>query len=126
MLCSLGAVLLALRAGLEMRRRRSRGQPPGRDLIARHVRLARPAVTAIGVGLLGGPISSFLIRDWTPFATLHAWLGLLAGALFIAAGWIGLQLASGRSRQVDAHGWLGLLATLAAAMASFAGFVLLP
>ena len=123
---SLVPVVLALRAGLRMRQRRARGLKTDKRLIGRHVALARPAVLLVLVGFLGGPLSALLLRDWQPFATLHAWLGLIAALLFGAAGRLGWRLSKSRSAAVEAHGWLGLLATLAAALTAFAGFVLLP
>jgi hypothetical protein len=126
MSCSLVLVVLALRAGLVMRRRRHQGRPAGKELIARHLRLAKPAVGMICLGLVAGPVSAYWLRDWTPLGTLHAWLGLVSGTLFGVTALLGLRLAAGESRHIDAHGWLGLLATLLAALTSFAGFVLLP
>jgi hypothetical protein len=126
MLVSLAVALLALRAGLEMRRRRHAGERRGRALVLRHLRYARPAVFMLAAGFVGGPLSAWLLRGWTPGGTLHAWLGLLAVSLFVAAGVLGQRIFRGRSRAVDAHGWLGLLAMLVAALASVAGFVLLP
>ncbi len=126
MALTLALVFLALRAGLRMRRARQRGdaKPPG--LRARHVVLARPAVLLAGFGLLSGPISAVFIRDWAPLQTLHGWLALSAGVLLLAAGALGQRLKAGTSRSVEIHARLGLLGALAAALAAFAGFVLLP
>jgi hypothetical protein len=126
MALTLALVFLALRAGLAMRRARQRGKekPPG--LRARHMALARPAVILAGVGLLSGPISAFFLRDWAPMQTLHGWLALSAGVLLLAAGAVGRRLAAGTSRSLEIHARLGLLGALAAALAAFAGFVLLP
>lgn len=126
MVASLVLAALALRAGLVLRRRRQARERRGRALLARHMRLARPAVAMIVAGFLGGALSAFALRGWTPLGTFHAWLGLLAAALFSAAAVIGHRLAGGRSRAVDLHGWLGLGAVLVSALASVAGFVLLP
>jgi hypothetical protein len=117
---------VALRAGLVLRRsRRFRARrPPG--LRETHLRFAKPAVVALLIGFLGGPLSAVLLRDWAPFRTFHGAVGLLVAALFAAAGVLGLRLEHGRSRSFDAHALLGLLAMLAAVIASVAGFVLLP
>ena len=82
-------------------------------------------------GFVGGPVSALLLRDWRPFATLHAWLGLVAAGLFAAAGWLGWKLQTGRvqgerPRVASRHGLLGALALLAAAVTAVAGMVLLP
>lgn len=126
MVVALGLVFLALRAGLAMRRRRQRGagKAPGQQ--ARHVALARPAVLLAAVGLVSGPLSALLLRDWTPFRTLHSGLALAAGGLLLLTGFLGLKLARGKSRAAEVHGWLGVWAALAAGLAAFAGFVLLP
>jgi len=130
MLISLALAALALRAGLAMRRRRRRSEPRERGLLARHVRFARPAVVMLLVGFVGGPLSASFLRDWTPFATLHGWLGITAAALFAVAGWLGLQLERGgsrdRARAAERHGLLATLAMLAGGIAAVAGMVLLP
>jgi len=107
MVASLGVVALALRAGLRLRRARFGREPKTPDLRRTHLRLAKPAVALICVGFLAGPISALWLRGWTPLATFHAWLGMLAAA-------------------VDAHAILAGLAVLAAAVAVVAGLVLLP
>jgi hypothetical protein len=116
----------SLRAGLVIRRtRRFRTRrPPG--LRETHLRFAKPAVIAVLIGFLGGPISAVLLRNWEPFRAFHGVVGLVAAALFAAVAVLGLRLERGRSRQYDAHALLGLLAMLAAVIASVAGFVLLP
>jgi hypothetical protein len=117
---------VALRAGLVLRRtRRFRTRrPPG--LRQTHLRFAKPAVIAVLIGFLGGPISAVLLRSWEPLRTFHGVVGLIAAALFAAAAVLGLRLEHGRSRQYDAHALLGLAAMLAGVIASVAGFVLLP
>ena len=129
MVFALSLAALALRAGLEMRRRRRRGEPPQRGLLASHLRLAKPAVVLLLLGFLSGPISAAWLRDWTPFGTLHSWLGVLAAALFGSTGWLGLRMRRGRlsrARGANLHGTLGTLAMLAGAVAAAAGLVLLP
>jgi uncharacterized membrane protein YedE/YeeE len=129
----LGLVMagLALRAGLAMRERRRRNQPPARDLLRSHLRVARPAVLLLLTGFAGGPLSALLLREWRPFGTLHAWLGIAAAGLFAAAGWLGWNLQRGvpaaeRRRAIGRHGLLGTLALLVGALAAVAGMVLLP
>jgi len=126
MVASLGVVALALRAGLRLRRARFRREPRRVDLLRTHLRVAKPAIALICAGFLAGPISAVWLRDWSPFATFHAWLGLLAVALFIAVAILGRRLELHRGRPVDAHAILAGLAVLAAAVAVVAGLVLLP
>lgn len=129
MLVALGMAGVALRAGLRMRSRRIRGERPQPGLLAAHLRMARPAVLVIAIGMLSGPVSAVWLRDWAPFATLHGWLGVLAAALFTCAGWLGLRLEKGRLRREEGahlHGLLGTLALLAGAVGAAAGMVLLP
>jgi predicted permease len=116
----------SLRAGLALRRTRRfrKRRPPG--LRETHLRFAKPAVIAVGIGFLAGPVSAVLLRDWEPLRTFHGAVGLVAAALFAAVAVLGLRLEQRRSRQHDAHALLGLLAVLAAVIASVAGFVLLP
>ncbi len=126
MVASLGVVALALRAGLRLRRARYGREPRTPDLLRSHLRFAKPAIALICVGFLAGPISAAWLRGWTPFATFHAWLGVLAAALFLAVAILGRRLERHRGRPVDAHAVLAGLAVLAAAVAVVAGLVLLP
>ena len=80
----------------------------------------------IGVGFLAGPASALWLRDWTPFASFHSWLGLLAALLFALTAVLGRRLERGRGRPIQAHALLGGAAVLVAAVAAVAGFVLLP
>jgi hypothetical protein len=126
MALALGLGWLALRSGLELRRRRSRRQPGGRELRARHLRIAKPAVALIVVGAIGGPVSSWGLRGWTPFLTFHAWAGLAALTAFLAAAVMGRRLEQGRAGARSGHARLALLAALLAGLAAASGFVLLP
>lgn len=129
MLAALTGAALALRAGLRMRRLRTSGARPERGLLAAHLRLARPAVVLLLVGFLGGPLSALWLREWTPFGTFHAWLGVVAAGLFAGTGWLGLRMQRGRLRRdrgANLHGLLGVLGMLVGGLAAAAGMVLLP
>jgi peptidoglycan/LPS O-acetylase OafA/YrhL len=126
MVASLGVVALALRAGLRLRRARFGREPRTPDLLRAHLRVAKPAIAVTCVGFLAGPISAAWLRDWTPFATIHAWLGVVAVGLFLVVAVLGWRLERRRGRPVDAHAMLAGLAVLAAAVAVVAGLVLLP
>jgi cytochrome b561 len=115
-----------LRLGLQLRRMRHAKQRRPPDLRRRHLRLAKITVVFVAVGFVAGPISAWLLRDWTAFASFHGWIGTVVAALFFAAAILGRRLERGTSRLLDAHGWLGLIAMLAGGLAAIAGFVLLP
>jgi hypothetical protein len=117
---------LVLRSGMAMRRSRRFRTRRTPGLRERHLALAKPAVAAVVLGFIGGPISSLWLREWEPLRTFHGWIGIAAAALFIAAMLLGRRLEHGRSRAFDAHALLGLIAMLAALVAFVAGFVLLP
>jgi hypothetical protein len=117
---------VALRAGLVLRRARRLGVPRPRNARAAHLRVAKPAVVAIFVGLVAGPVSAVVLRNWEPFGTFHSFLGLLAASLFAAAAAVGHRIEAGKARAFDAHALLGMLAMLAALIAGVAGLVLLP
>jgi hypothetical protein len=125
MVMSLGLACVALRSGLEMRRRRHSGRRGRAELIARHMRFAQPAVVLLLVGFAGGMLSAFFLRGWGPVEKLHSWVGLLAAGLFATVGWLGRSLRRGRG-SVEIHGTLGLIAVLVSALAALTGFVLLP
>ena len=126
MVVSLALAVAALRAGLALRRLRLRRERQPRDLVARHLRYARPAAVLALLGFLGGPVSARLLRDWDPFASLHGWLGAVAALGFATAATLGWRLQRGDRRVLRAHGLAGLLAVAAGALAAVAGFVLLP
>jgi hypothetical protein len=126
MALSLGTAVLAARSGLRMRRARLGVAVRDRADRARHVRLAKIAVVAIVFGAGGGPLSMYWLRDRAPFRTAHAFVGLVALALFVAAAWLGRRLERGQSRARDVHALLAALALLAGGVAAITGFVLLP
>jgi len=111
---------------MAMRRSRRFRTPRPRGLRERHLAFAKPAVVAILIGSVGGPISSIWLRDWEPLRTFHAWIGIAAAVLFVAAALRGRRLERGESRAFDTHAALGLLAMLVVLVAFVAGFVLLP
>lgn len=117
---------LALRSGMTLRRSRRFRTRRDPGLREKHLAIAKPAVAAIVLGFLGGPVSSLWLRNWEPLRTFHGWIGITAAALFIAAMLLGRKLEAGTSRAFDAHALLGLLAMLSALVAFVAGFVLLP
>lgn len=126
MLAALGLAALALRSGLGLRSARRRRQRRSPAALRRHVALAKPAIAAVAIGFVGGPLSMALLRGREPFGTAHAWLGTAALALFLAAAWLGRRLERGRGRPLDAHAALATLAVLAAGAAALTGLVLLP
>jgi len=126
MATSVVLALLALRAGLALRRARTARRPAPRGARRRHLRLAKPAVVLVLIGFAAGPVSSVWLRGWSAFETFHGFVGGLAAALFVATAWYGRRLERGALGARNAHALAGRLALLAAAVAAFAGFVLLP
>lgn len=126
MVASLGLVLVALRAGLVVRRARAARRPPPRDARRRHLRVAKPALACILVGLVAGPVSAVWLRGWEAFGTLHAALGIGAALCFVVAAIAGRRLEGGRMQARNAHALFAALAVLIASVAAMAGFVLLP
>jgi hypothetical protein len=126
MVVSLGLVFAALRAGLVVRRSRAVRRPPPRGARERHLRMAKPAVACVLVGLFAGPASAVWLRGWDAFGTFHAWLGLAAAGGFAIAAIAGHRLEGGRQDARGAHALFAALGVLAAAIAAVAGFVLLP
>jgi hypothetical protein len=131
MLIAIAMAVLALRAGLALRRARLARLPRAADARARHAKLGKVAVTLIVLGFLAGPLSMWLLRGRAPYETAHAFLATFAAALFASVAILGRRLERGSARSrsrrmVDAHAALALLATLAAAVAFATGFVLLP
>jgi len=118
--------VLALRAGVEVRRARARGRGRVADLRRRHLRIAKLAVPVLVLGFLGGPLSMAWLRDRAPFGTLHAALGVAVAALFVATAVWGRRLERGELDVAAVHGRLALVAVIGAGAAAIAGFVLLP
>jgi hypothetical protein len=126
MVVGITLAFVAMRAGLKLRRARTQGGRRTRTMRDAHLRLAKPAVIVVAVGFLGGIVSAYFLRGWTPFENFHGWLGLAVAGLFVAAAVVGHRIEEGKSRAFDAHALLGGLALLSAAVAAVAGFVLLP
>lgn len=131
MLFALALAAFALRAGLGMRRARRGLAPRQAGLLQLHTKLAKPAVGLLLLGFVGGPISAVVLRDWSPFGSFHAWLGIVAAVLFAATGWLGHTLARGavagdRREAARRHGLIAAIAMLVGATAAAAGMVLLP
>ena len=129
MVASLVLALVALRTGLLLRRARLRRIPAPRSTRATHLRVAKLAVAMLVVGFAAGPLSTYFLRGWTPFATFHGLAGGAAGVLFVATALRGRALERGELRDArarDLHAVLALVAMGFGATAAFAGFVLLP
>jgi hypothetical protein len=126
MVASIALAAAALRAGLALRRNRTRRKRRTPELLRAHLRIAKPAVAAILIGFAAGPLSALWLRGWEPFGTFHSWIGGLVAALFVAVAVLGHRLERGRGRPVDAHAIAGGVAVLLAAVSAVAGFVLLP
>ena len=123
---SLGLVYLALRSGLALRRTRLRRAGRTPDMRPRHLRVAKPAVLLVVVGLVAGLCSWVWLRGGEVLGTFHGFVGLATTALFVAAAVLGRRIERGGSRAFDAHALLAGLAVLLAGLAAVAGFVLLP
>lgn len=119
-------LVLALRLGLALRRRRLSGASLPRESVDRHIRWALPAVALLGVGFLAGGASAIWLRGWSPIGTFHGGLGLAVLLVFSGVAWLGRALRRGRSQAAAVHGALALVGVGLAALAALAGFVLLP
>jgi hypothetical protein len=126
MIVALGLAWLALRSGGELRRLRATRRRGLVEARMRHLRRAKPAVAMLLGGFVLGPLSSYFLRDWTPFQTFHALAGTLTIALFALAARYGRQLEQGLRRVRATHLGLVLAAMLCGAVAAMSGFVLLP
>ncbi len=126
MLASLALAGLTLRSGLEIRSARLRRLRRAPDLRPRHLRRAKLVIPLLVIGAAGGPISMVLLRGQPPFATAHAFVGLLAIAAFLGTAWLGRRLRAHDHGVRDRHAILALVAALLSAAAFGTGFVLLP
>ena len=126
MLASLAFALLALRAGLALRLARRLGARRDGRAYARHLRLAKLAVTLLPIGFVAGIASAVWLRGWSALGSAHGWISSTTLALFLAAAFLGRKLERRASDARDAHALLGVLAALCAAASLLTGFVLLP
>lgn len=126
MVVSIALCGAALRVGLSLRRSRRFRTPRKPNARAAHLRIAKPAVVAVVVGFVAGPVSAVTLRGWDPFQTFHSLVAVVAAGLFVATAVLGRRLERGTARSFDAHALLALLAMLAALIAAVAGFVLMP
>jgi len=126
MIAALGLCVAALRLGLQIRRARLAHRPPPRGARARHLRVAKPAAAAVIAGFALGPLSVWLLRDWTPGSTFHALLGGVAAVLFVGTALQGRALEKGARDARRLHALLGGAALALGLAAAVAGFVLLP
>ncbi len=126
MVMALGLCLVALRAGLALRRAHAAKRPPPKGTRALHLRVAKPGVLLVLTGFVLGPLSVAWFRDWTPMSSFHALLGGVAAVLFAGAGLQGRRLEAGEGDARRAHAWLGGAAVVLGLTAAIAGFVLVP
>lgn len=129
MLAALALALLALRAGLALRRARRLGARRDARGYARHLRLAKLAVALLPLGFAAGVASAVLLRGWGALGSAHGWVSSATLTLFLAAAFAGRRLERRAARSglsPDTHALLGVLAALCAAASLFTGFVLLP
>lgn len=125
MVTGIAAAVLALRSGLGLRRSRRRADfDPGQR--ERHLRRAKFALLWIVFGFVGGPLSMFWLRGRAVFESAHGYVALVALALFVVTGVLGLRLERGDPVSRDTHALVALLALLAAGLGAMTGFVLLP
>jgi len=126
MVASLALCIVALRAGLALRRARIARRPPPGGARERHLRVAKPAVALVLGGFALGPVTVAALRDWTPMSSFHSLLGGLAVLLFVGASLQGRRLERGDRTARETHARLAAAATALALAAAVAGFVLLP
>ena len=103
MLTSLALAWLALRAGLALRRGRRLGARREGRLLARHLRLAKLALTLLPIGFAAGVSSAVALRGWPALGGAHGLISSGALALFLAAGLVGRKLERGRVANPDVH-----------------------
>ena len=126
MVLAIGMSVTTARLGLEIRRKRMRGEPPGRVLRERHLRFGQIAVVMVVVGFLGGPPSMIFVREQSSFQTFHAVIGIVSLGTHLWAGASGRSLAKGNQDARDVHRIAAASAIASAMLSAVAGFTLLP
>ncbi len=126
MLASLALAVATARLGLEIRRRRSAGQPVGPALRARHLRFGRTAVALVLVGFVLGVVSMGWLRERAMLDSFHGVLGIVVSGLFAWTGHSGRALARGDASARGLHRGVAAASIGAALLSAIAGFVLLP
>lgn len=126
MVASLVCAVLTARLGLEIRRRRTKGQPPGKALRDRHLRFGKTSISMVIVGFLAGPPSMLFLRERAWFDSFHSILGVIVLGLFLWTGYSGRVLARGDQEARDIHRIAAGSAIASAMLSAIAGFGLLP
>ena len=126
MVASIVLAITTARLGLEIRRRRAKGQPPGRELRERHLRFGKISIAMVVAGFVAGPPSMLYLRERAWLDSFHFVLGLIVLGLFLWTGWSGRALANGDQAARDIHRIAAGAAIAAALASSIAGFTLLP
>jgi hypothetical protein len=126
MLVSIAMALATARLGLEIRKLRLAGRPPGASRRRRHLRLGKATLIAIAIGFLMGPLSMHFLRDRSVLDSFHGVLGLIVAGLFAWTGWSGRSLSLGNREARDVHRIAAASSLGAALVSAVAGFILLP
>ena len=126
MVGSIAMAVATARMGLEIRRRRLKGRPPGRALRERHLRFGQISIGMVALGFFTGPPSMLYLRERASFDSFHFVLGSIVLGLFLWTGWSGRALANGDQEARDVHRIAAGTAIAAALASSIAGFTLLP
>lgn len=126
MLLTLALALATARIGLEIRRLRLAGMPPGADRRRRHLRLGKITLALVAVGFALGPLSMFFLRDRPVFDSFHSMLGLIVAGLFAWTGWSGRSLSRGKAEARDVHRIAAASSIAVGLVSAVAGFILLP
>ena len=126
MVASLAVAVATARLGLEIRRRRARGEPVGGALRERHLLFGQRAIAMVSIGFVGGPLSMLFFRERAWFDSFHGILGIIVLGLFLWTGWSGRALAAGNREIRDIHRLAAASAIGSAMLSAVAGFTLLP
>ena len=126
MIVSLSLAVMTARLGLEIRRRRTHGEPVGGELRSRHLRFGKRAISLVVVGFFAGPLSMTFLRERVWFESSHSILGIIVLGLFLWTGWSGRALSRGDQESRGIHRIAAASAIGAAMLSAIAGFTLLP